>query len=321
MAPHLLLLANPAASQFTGGLHRDVTRILKQGYDVDSIWPNGAEDARIRAQRAADDGVDVVVAMGGDGVVHHIANALAGSNTPLGIIPAGTTNVLADVLGIPTDPRDAARYLVSRPSPQAVKAARIVLDEEHTVHATFAVGMGFDAEVVEQAEREPFRKLTFGGVHYARTAASVIWGRFRHRQPTLRVTCGGEETDAATVLVQVHWPFTYFGRLPLTLAQNPPTRLHAAAFERLPLRRVPSIAAATTTGSRLADVEGTRVWENVESIHVDADPPVPVQADGELLGEWSAIDIVHAPEALLVMVPASPAPKQRFRRRRRLRRP
>lgn len=318
MAPRLLLLANPAASQFTGGLHRDVTAILKKTYDLDAVWPNGAEDARDRAQRAAAEGVDMVVAMGGDGVVHHLANAIATTNTSMGIIPAGTTNVLADILGIPSNARDAATFLASKPSPSAVKAARITLDGEATVYAMFAVGMGFDAEVVEQAEKEPFRKLRFGGVHYARTAASVIWGRFRHRQPTLRVSCAGDTTDASTVLVQLHWPFTYFGRLPLTLAQNPPEQLHAAAFESLPLRRVPSIATATTTGARLADVAGTTVWENVASIHIDADPAVSVQADGELLGDWHSVDIEHVGDALNIMVPMGPAPQRRFRRRRRI---
>ncbi len=319
MAPRLLLLANPAASQFTGGLHRDVTAILKKAYDLDAVWPNGADDARDRARRGAAEGIDVVVAMGGDGVVHHLANALAGTDTTMGIIPAGTTNVLADILGIPTNAQDAATFLASRPSPVGVKAAKITLDGDRTAYAMFAVGMGFDAEVVEQAEREPFRKLRFGGVHYATTAASVIWGRFRHRHPTLRVSCDGDTTDASTVLVQVHWPFTYFGRIPLTLAQNPPERLHAAAFERLPLRRVPSIATATTTGARLADVAGTTVWENVTSIHVDADPAIGVQADGELLGEWHSVDVEHVPDAVRIMVPSGPTPKRRIRRRRRVR--
>lgn len=293
--------------------------ILKNSYDVDAVWPNGAEDAQAHARRATEDGVDLIVGMGGDGVVHHLSNAVAGTDAIMGIIPAGTTNVLADILGIPSDAKEAAEFLAGRPAPSGVKAAKIVLDDRDPVFATFAVGVGFDAEVVEQAEKEPFRKLRFGGVHYARTAASVIWSRFRHRQPTLRVTCEEETCDAATVLVQVHWPFTYFGRLPLTLAQNPPEKLHVAAFERLPLRRVPSIAAATTTGQRLADVAGTTVWENADAVTIEADPPMGVQADGELLGQWSHVRIEHAPEALKIMVPAGLTPKRRIRRRRRFR--
>lgn len=319
MAPRLLLLANPAASQFTGGMHRDVVAILKKSYDVDAVWPNGPADALQQARRAAADGVDLIVGMGGDGVVHHLANAVAGTNTTMGIIPAGTTNVLADILGIPTDPKEAAEFLAGKPAPSGVKAARILLDGQDPIYATFAVGVGFDAAVVEQAEKEPFRKLRFGGVHYAQTAASVIWRRFRHRHPTLRVSCEGDASDAATVLVQVHWPFTYFGRLPLTLAQNPPERLHVAAFERLPLRRVPGIAAATTTGQRLADVPGTTVWENTDAVTIEADPPMGVQADGEHQGEWSHVRIEHAPGALRLMVPAGPTPKRRIRRRRRFR--
>ncbi len=320
MAPRLLLLANPAASQFTGGLHRDVTTLLRRAFEVETIWPNGPADVRVRARAAADDGLPVVVAMGGDGVVHHAANALADTGTSLGIIPAGTTNVLADILGIPTDPKDAARFLASRPAPQPVKAARIVLDEGPPSYATFAVGMGFDAEVVEEAEREPFRKLRFGGVHYARTAARVIWRKFRERQPTMKVTCGEDTKDASTVLVQVHWPFTYFGRIALTIAPDPPSALHIAAFERLPIRRIPGIAAATTTGARLADVAGTTVWEDALGVTVQAEPPVAVQADGEHLGRWSNIHVEHAADALRILVPGTEPPPRRIRRRRRFRR-
>src|SRR5680860_245983 len=108
----LTLLANPRASGFTGGLHRDVVTVLKQTFDVDAYWPRSGEDAIAYAKKVVSEGVDLVVPMGGDGIVHHIANVVAGSgHTALGIIPAGTTNVIADILHIPTKPIEAAQYL------------------------------------------------------------------------------------------------------------------------------------------------------------------------------------------------------------------
>ena len=107
--PTALLIANPSASQFTGGLYRQVVSALKPGFDLTTEWPISARETGITTGTAADAGVDVVFAMGGDGVAHHVANALVGSNTALGLIPSGTTNVLSRILGIPQKPLAAAR--------------------------------------------------------------------------------------------------------------------------------------------------------------------------------------------------------------------
>ena len=106
--PRLTLIANPAASGFTGALHRRVVSILRASYDVTAAWPDSADDARATAHRAASDGVEVVAAMGGDGVAHHVANGLAGSDTAMALVPAGTTNVLARILGLPVNAAKAA---------------------------------------------------------------------------------------------------------------------------------------------------------------------------------------------------------------------
>ena len=97
----LLLLANPSASGFTGALFRDVVRTLEADFSVDAEWPHGAAATRRRASEAAGEGYHVVATMGGDGVAHHAANGLAYTAAALGIIPAGTTNVLARIFKLP----------------------------------------------------------------------------------------------------------------------------------------------------------------------------------------------------------------------------
>ncbi|MBT8212186.1 MAG: acylglycerol kinase family protein, partial [Acidimicrobiia bacterium] len=92
MTRRLLLIANPAASGFTGAMHRNVMATLNRDFEVVPIWPDGPAEAAAAARDAATDGFDVVAAMGGDGVVHHVANGIAYSPTALAIIPAGTTN-------------------------------------------------------------------------------------------------------------------------------------------------------------------------------------------------------------------------------------
>ncbi len=305
--PSLLLLANPAASGFTGGLHRDVVSTLRRAYDVDSAWPNSPTDARARAAEAAVAGVDMVVAFGGDGVVHHVANGLAGSATALGVIPAGTTNVLSRILGVPARPRAAADFLAAGPAVRAIPVGQLQTSAPFGASdkrvATFAIGAGLDAEVVEIAEQEPFRKYNFGSIHYARTALGVLWRQFRERQANLRITADGHTTDAVAVFVQLHRMYSYFGRLPLQLAGHQEGTLTAMVVTELPTRRVPGIVVRALTSGRVDQVPGIELWNGIQHLSILADPPISLQADGELLGDATEALITVERDGLLVAVP------------------
>ncbi len=104
-----VLISNPSASQFTGGLFREVRDELSQSFDLTTQWPTSPLETSRESLKAATSGVDAVFAMGGDGVAHHVANSLVGSGTALGLIPVGTTNVLARILGVPLNPLKASR--------------------------------------------------------------------------------------------------------------------------------------------------------------------------------------------------------------------
>jgi len=305
----LLLIANPAASRFTGGLHRSVVFRLSKTYDVETTWPTSAGEVEARALQAAHDGVDVVAAMGGDGVVHHVVNGIYGTQATLGIIPAGTTNVLARILGIPTRPGRAAAYLASGPPAIYAPVAQISLDTGAgtTVrYATFATGVGFDAEVVRVSNLEPYRKYWFGGVHYARSAVGVVLSRDSRQPPNMRVDDGTRSANAAAVLVQIHDPYTYFGRVPLRISPRPHAGLAALLVERLTLPRIPAILLAAVAGRDLQRIPGVHVWKNVRHIDVRAEPGSPLQADGELLGTVDSVRFSARPRGLRVIAPTAP---------------
>ena len=316
--PTLTLLANPRASGFTGGLHRDVVAVLRQGYNVDTYWPTSREDAIRYARQAVADGVDIMAPMGGDGIVHHIGNVVAGSQSALAIIPAGTTNVIADILHIPTKPLDAANYLLTSEHARPMATLRLTMDGIGR-HVLFATGMGLDAEIVELAERQPGRKVHFGWAHYGTTAFSVLWRQYRHRLPTMRVSSDNNAVDAVAVLVQVHWPYTYAGKLPLSLAGHAPDGMHVAAFEKLAMREISSVVARALSGIQLANAAGTHVFSDVHRVTIHAEPAVLVQADGELLGNASNIEIEHMTEGLMVHAPLQDPTPQPVRVKRSLR--
>ena len=304
----LLVCANPAASGFTGGLHREVLARLRAEFDVESEWPKTPADTRRVSAQAAAEGFDVVVAMGGDGVVHHVVDGLAGSETSLGIVPAGTTNVLARLIGIPNNARRAVDLIAGPTRPRPVPTAALTLASASGVEhrrATFSTGMGFDAEVVEVAEQEPFRKYRFGGVHYARSAATVVWNNFADREPTVTVTDGTRSATAVAVLVQLHEKYTYFGRVPLGFGAHTPGTATVLVATELPRRRIAPLLIGTATGRDLQKIDGVEVWEQVTSLTMTADAQdVAAQADGELLGMPSSMVIEVDPTALRVIAPA-----------------
>ena len=261
--PRLLLIANPLASGFTGATHREVMSRLSQGYEVESVWPNGPDESREASAKAAANGIDVVAAMGGDGVIHHVANGLAHSETALGIIPAGTTNVLARILRLPRKAAEAASFLAANPPTSRIPMARVEgTGPGHPIagYAVFAAGIGLDAEVVRHAETAPHRKIWFGGLHYARTASWLFLRQFRNRLPTLRANGNGYQADAVAVMTQIHWPYTYFGRTPLRITPQPVRGLSALIIERAPTRRAAWMAAAAVAGRGMNRIPGVSVW-------------------------------------------------------------
>lgn len=313
----LLLCANPAASGFTGGLHREVLARFRAGFDVEAEWPKTPDDTRRMSSEAAADGVDVVVAMGGDGVVHHVANGVGGSHSALGIIPAGTTNVLARLVGVPKRPRAAADLICEQSDPRAIPSARLTLTTasgtEHR-RATFAAGMGLDAEVVEVAEQEPFRKYSFGGIHYARSAAGVLWSEIPGREPELQVSDGERTARAIAVLVQLHEQYTYFGRMPLKFGTYERGAATVLIVTELPRRRIASVFGSAAIGRDLNRIKGIEVWDSVTEVTISSSGVIPAQADGELLGTPGTLTVSADPDALHIIA-AQPSPRSgRFRR-------
>jgi diacylglycerol kinase family enzyme len=232
-----------------------------------------------------------------------VANGITGTDTALGIIPAGTTNVLARLLGVPSRPRKAAELLIENSNRVSAPLARVELGDPAAVSfATFGTGVGYDAEVVERSESQPYRKYWFGSVHYARSAVSALVSDYRTRKPQLRVTDGERKIDAVTVLAQVHAPYTYFGKFPLGVPKG--DGLTIIAFEKLPLRRAPGILIRALRQGNLERVRGVHVWRDIERIEIEAEPEEATQADGEALGRSGRIVISAQPNALNVIAPS-----------------
>ena len=308
----IVVVANPSASQFTGGAHRTVMSVLRRVADVDTLWPETPADAETKTRRAVESGARVVVAMGGDGIVHHVAQGLVETDAVLGIIPVGTTNVIARLLGVPAKPAKAARLIVDGNAPiLTMGTARMTLTRgsvETTHHAVFACGFGLDAVVVLEAEKDPYRKYRFGSLHYARTALGVAFRDFPRRKPHVRVTHGESEEMAIAALLQFRQVYTYFGAIPLRVSPERPDPMTLLTIGRLRRRHIPGIVTKLLRNGELHSVPDMNVVPNVKQIEVTADPAVAVQADGESLGLVDGGIVEWVPGSLRVVAGPGPAP-------------
>jgi diacylglycerol kinase family enzyme len=300
----ITVIANPVASQFTGGAHRDVMAELASRHEVNAVWPGAAADATAASIQAVEDGATIVVAMGGDGMVHHVAQGLVGTDTALGVVPAGTTNVVARLFDIPSKHTRAAKLIAEAPPPRRVGTVRLVLDRGNTEtvhHAVFACGLGLDAEVVRVADSDPYRKYRFGSLHYARSALGVGMTSHPSVKPHVSFTAGQRQAQGTTALVQFRSVYTYFGKIALRFNDDAPDPMSVLILERLRRRRIPKIFLSALLHRDLAAVKGFEVWPDLSEFSFEADPAVAVQADGEGLGLVDGGTVVWDRDSLLLL--------------------
>ena len=102
------------------------------------------------------------------------------------------------------------------------------------------------------------------------------------------------------MLVQVHGPYTYFGKVPLHITGGI-GGLAAMAAEDLEVHRSTELFTRAVLRRKIPERLGVRVWTHFERLTIEADPPARYQADGELLGRAHHIEVNPLPDAITVM--------------------
>jgi diacylglycerol kinase family enzyme len=99
----VLLIVNPSASSVTARTRIVIQKALSADHRLEVAATTRRGHATRLAKSAANDGMDVVVVLGGDGTLNEAANGLAGTDTALAALPGGSTNVFARTIGLPDD--------------------------------------------------------------------------------------------------------------------------------------------------------------------------------------------------------------------------
>jgi YegS/Rv2252/BmrU family lipid kinase len=290
------VVINPAAGQ-----DRPVLAILNRVFrDADIDWDVGITkadgDAGRLARAALEAEYDVVAALGGDGTVMAVAGSLAGTQTPLAILPGGTANVMSVELGIPNDLTLATALITGEHHVRAIDVGQVG-DQKFLLR----VGLGLEAVMVERAERE--LKDRVGVLAYGVSAVQAL------REPvvsTYQIALDGDVVEAAGVSCVIA-NVGSLGQGQFTLSPDISVDdglLDVVVLERADLASLISVASSVLRGAPVE--QGLLHWQARE-VTVIAEPPQPIQVDGEII-EPGPISAHIDPGVLQVIVPTLAEP-------------
>ena len=275
-----VLIANPFATNVTPERLAEVERRLARVADVDVIQTERPRHATELVTDACTGGADAVVIFSGDGGFNEALNGLEG-DVPIGFLPGGGTSVLSRALGLSTDPVVAATRVAD--ALEHRRTRRITLGRVNGRRFAFAAGIGIDAEAVRRVDelgrREDGKRP--GDLAFALAVVRALAAHGLHMEPCLEVHGLGR---AACAFVANAAPYTYAKSVPLPIAPDAEFELglDLVAPVRIRRRSLPRLAYTLLTGRGRS---GLLYAHDEDRFEIVCDVPMPLQADGEDLGD------------------------------------
>ncbi|HWE90676.1 MAG TPA: diacylglycerol kinase family protein [Pseudonocardiaceae bacterium] len=311
-----LLVVNPQATSTTPAGRDVLAHALASDVKLEVLETTYRGHAVDAAREAAADGYDLVVVHGGDGTVNEVVNGLLTDGptrrTPmLGVVPGGSANVFAGALGLPKDPVEATYRLLR--AIESGSSRRIGLGRADDRWFTFNAGVGWDAAVVDAVDAR--RRKRASPTLYVRAALAAYAQQVR-RPPELTMEVPGAEPAEsgdtewisiegirAAVVCNTN-PWTYLRSRPLRLVPGCSfdTGLGVLALRSLALPTVLRHGATILRGAKYPRGRQLVRHDNVPHLRVISSAPVPIQVDGDLVGERTGVLFTAVPDALRVAV-------------------
>jgi len=274
-----VLLVNPFATRVTDERLAAVEEELRRAADLTVLLTERPGHATELVTEACRGGCPAVIVFSGDGGYNEALNGLE-ADVPIGFLPGGGTSVLPRALGLPLDPVEAARRIAE--SLAAGRTRRITLGRVNGRRFAFAAGVGLAAEAVrrvnELGRREDGRRP--GDAAFALAVVRVVAANRGHIEPALEVEGLGR---AAFVFVANGAPYTYAKRIPLAVAPEADFELGLDVVAPVRVRRRSLLRTAwSLLRGRPRDV---LYGHDLDRVVIRCDHPMPLQADGEDLGD------------------------------------
>src|SRR5829696_1383746 len=284
-ARRMLVIINPVATRMSDRLKSLVVYALQGRYEVTAVDTEAKGHAIELCREAAAAHYDVVVAFGGDGTVNEAANGLTGSRTALTCLPGGSNNVVAKLLGIPTDVVDATEHLLhlaDRWQPRTVDLGLV-----NGRYFTFAAGMGLDASVVERVDSNPRLKAKFGPFYFVESAIATFLTGYVRNPPRLAIEVDGRTVEGVSLFIQNAENYTYFNDRAVPLVEG--AKFDSGCLAGVVLTRarpydVPTVTFRALSGAaRIAAhkrIDAFGAFHEAVARSLD-DRTIPIQVDGD----------------------------------------
>jgi diacylglycerol kinase family enzyme len=304
----VLVVSNPRATATTARQRDVVVHALAAVSKLDVEETANRGHAAALACRAMREGVDIVIALGGDGTVNEVVNGLLTDGLhdrvpAFGVLPAGSTNVFARALGLPNDAVEAASVLLDAMVTGRRRQISLGMADERWF--VFSAGLGLDAAVVADVEAHRRRGERSTHALYVRATMRRFLAEDRHHPAIEATFAGGEKlSDLYMAVITNCTPWTFLGNRPLS-----PTP-HASFDEGLDLYvrtrlGLPSVSLGLLRIARGTTKEkelGARVRHDLTRFTLTASRPLPFQVDGDLLPERDEVHFTGVRNALSVLV-------------------
>ena len=282
---HVVLVVNPFATRVSDQRLAAVEAELRRVVDLTVVRTDRRSHATELVREACHAGCEAVIVFSGDGGFNEALNGLD-ADVPIGVIPGGGTSVLPRALGLPADPVAAARRLAE--AIEQGRTRRITLGRVNGRRFAFNAGLGLDAAAVrrvdEMGRREDGKRP--GDLAFALAVVRVLAAHRGRLEPTLELEGIGR---AAFVFVANASPYTYAKWIPLPITPEAEFELGLDFVAPVHVRRRSLVRLATlllTGHSRSGPV---LYGHDLDRLEVVCDHPMPLQVDGEDLGDVESV--------------------------------
>ncbi|MDQ3001713.1 MAG: diacylglycerol kinase [Fibrobacterota bacterium] len=275
---------------------RRIAQLFKQAHVEAEVHPTQPRHLAEHVGRAVRNGAEAVMVAGGDGTIRTAAKLLAGTNTPLGILPLGTRNRLARALGIPEDPAEAIRSLAAG----SVRHADIGEVNGHAF--VFSSMYGFLNSFGRHREDHRGRPL---GLEYPAAAWSVLMDLFKAPAREVEIQTGDTYSRCAScIFIVSNNPFLPggFGGQP-RLASLDSGRLGVYVSQHQGRLGRIRLLGELLAGRWDKDPDIVRKAVPSFTVSVSGEGPVDIMNDGEFLRLRSPLEYRIRPRALRIIVP------------------
>jgi diacylglycerol kinase family enzyme len=298
----VLLIVNPVARTVSKPTLAVIEKALSADFRLEVSETKERGHANELAAQAVEEGIDLVVVFSGDGTINEAVNALAGTETALGIIPGGATNILARALDLPVDPVEATGVLITKALDD--EAFRLNLGLADGRYFAVNCGAGVDAAAMRRLDAAfPKTKAKFDRAAFRAVAWELLVG-YAGRSPDLEVSIdGAEPAPSLSVMVGRTDPYTYYKDrgLRMTPEASLDSGLDVLSVRKLARRSVPRIAWQVFGSARHVTGRDIDYVHDAKHVLVTSAEPFPVQVDGDSLGDHHRLEVQLAPEALWVV--------------------